>query len=62
MKMVTAGGVNMKTAREYAIDCYERLKQNGDLNTGDGFFEEHPQIKDRIISEIEIAIFRKLEE
>ena len=52
----------MKTARERAIDCFEVLRLNGDVNLSDGIMKENPQIVGRIISEIERACLRTMED
>jgi hypothetical protein len=51
-----------RPAREFALDCLEILKMNGDVNLSDGFNPHSPQIVDRIVTAIEMAILRKLEE
>lgn len=52
----------MKTAKEYATECFEALKSANDLNLSDGLMNPNPQIVNRIIENIERAILRHFEE
>jgi hypothetical protein len=51
-----------KSSRDHALECFKELQQNGDLNLSDGWFTEHPQIVDRIVTRIELAILRRVAE